>query len=456
MEHIHIKGAREHNLKNLDVTLPKNHLVVITGLSGSGKSSLAFDTLYAEGQRRYVESLSAYARQFLDLMEKPDVDAIEGLSPAISIEQKTTSHNPRSTVGTVTEIYDYLRVLFARMGKPYCPSCGRPIESQTVQQMVDASPGPARGREGLHPRPRGAGPEGRVPEALPGPPPGGVRARPGGRQGPGAGGQRRPGPLQGPLHRSRGGPPRHQGRRAEPPHRVRGAGPPEGRGAHDRPPPGQRRGPALLRAPLLPHLPDGPPRDGTPPLLLQQPARRLPRLLGARGQDGAGPGQDRPQPVPLHRPGGPGALARGGRILVPGDARGPGTRAGFLPEDAVGKAVRRGEARGPLRDQRQQDRLRREAGHEPVPVRARLRGGHPQPPPAVQGDQVGRVPGGDRVLHVQQPLPRLRGPAAEARGPLGEGGRVHHRRLHGPPRGTGRRRPWRASASPRGTGRSRG
>ncbi len=138
MDQIRIKGAREHNLKNLDVTLPKNRLVVITGLSGSGKSSLAFDTLYAEGQRRYVESLSAYARQFLDLMEKPDVDAIEGLSPAISIEQKSTSHNPRSTVGTVTEIYDYLRVMFARIGKPHCPSCSRPIESQTVQQMVDA------------------------------------------------------------------------------------------------------------------------------------------------------------------------------------------------------------------------------------------------------------------------------------------------------------------------------
>ena len=137
MDFIRIKGAREHNLKNLDVTLPKNRLVVITGLSGSGKSSLAFDTLYAEGQRRYVESLSAYARQFLDLMEKPDVDGIEGLSPAISIEQKSTSHNPRSTVGTVTEIYDYLRVLFARIGRPHCHSCGRPIESQTVQQIVD-------------------------------------------------------------------------------------------------------------------------------------------------------------------------------------------------------------------------------------------------------------------------------------------------------------------------------
>ncbi len=137
MEHIHIKGAREHNLKNLDLSLPRNQLVVITGLSGSGKSSLAFDTLYAEGQRRYVESLSAYARQFLDQMEKPDVDSIEGLSPAISIEQKTTSKNPRSTVATVTEIYDYLRLLFARTGKPTCVACGKAIASQTIQEMAD-------------------------------------------------------------------------------------------------------------------------------------------------------------------------------------------------------------------------------------------------------------------------------------------------------------------------------
>ncbi len=137
MEHIHIKGAREHNLKNLDLSLPRNQLVVITGLSGSGKSSLAFDTLYAEGQRRYVESLSAYARQFLDQMEKPDVDSIEGLSPAISIEQKTTSKNPRSTVATVTEIYDYLRLLYARTGRPTCVACGEPIASQTIQEMAD-------------------------------------------------------------------------------------------------------------------------------------------------------------------------------------------------------------------------------------------------------------------------------------------------------------------------------
>lgn len=136
-KYIEIKGAREHNLKNIDISIPKDKLTVITGLSGSGKSSLAFDTIYAEGQRRYVESLSAYARQFLELMKKPDVDSIEGLSPAISIEQKTTSHNPRSTVGTVTEIYDYMRLLWARAGTPYSPATGLPIESQTVSQMVD-------------------------------------------------------------------------------------------------------------------------------------------------------------------------------------------------------------------------------------------------------------------------------------------------------------------------------
>src|SRR6201987_1574018 len=134
---IRVRGAREHNLRNITVDIPRNKLVVITGLSGSGKSSLAFDTIYAEGQRRYVESLSAYARQFLEMMQKPDVDQIDGLSPAISIEQKNTSRNPRSTVGTVTEIYDYMRLLYARVGVPYSPATGLPIESQTVSQMVD-------------------------------------------------------------------------------------------------------------------------------------------------------------------------------------------------------------------------------------------------------------------------------------------------------------------------------
>src|SRR5579884_1914057 len=136
-ETIFVRGAREHNLKNVDLAIPRDALVVFTGISGSGKSSLAFDTIFAEGQRRYVESLSAYARQFLDKMEKPDVDHIDGLSPAISIDQKGATHNPRSTVGTVTEIYDYLRLLYARVGHPHCPKCGREIARQTVEQIVD-------------------------------------------------------------------------------------------------------------------------------------------------------------------------------------------------------------------------------------------------------------------------------------------------------------------------------
>ncbi len=137
IDHLIVRGAREHNLRNVDITLPRDSLVVFTGLSGSGKSSLAFDTIFAEGQRRYVESLSSYARQFLGQMDKPDVDFIEGLSPAVSIDQKSTSRNPRSTVGTITEIYDYLRLLFARIGHPHCPICGEPIAKQTPQQIVD-------------------------------------------------------------------------------------------------------------------------------------------------------------------------------------------------------------------------------------------------------------------------------------------------------------------------------
>ncbi len=136
-KNIVIKGAREHNLKNIDVTIPRDKMVVLTGLSGSGKSSLAFDTIYAEGQKKYVESLSSYARQFLGLMKKPDVQLIEGLSPAISIDQKTTNKNPRSTVGTVTEIYDYLRLMYARIGIPHCPVCGREITSQSIDSIIE-------------------------------------------------------------------------------------------------------------------------------------------------------------------------------------------------------------------------------------------------------------------------------------------------------------------------------
>ena len=157
-----IKGAREHNLKNVNLTLPREKFIVMTGLSGSGKSSLAFDTIYADGQRRYVESLSSYARMFLGRMDKPDVDEITGLSPAISIDQKTTSKNPRSTVGTVTEIYDYLRLLWARVGTPHCPKCGREIRQQTVDQIVDQ----VLTQQNPDPGARSARPEGRICQSI--------------------------------------------------------------------------------------------------------------------------------------------------------------------------------------------------------------------------------------------------------------------------------------------------
>ena len=161
-EYIKIRGANEHNLKNINVDIPRNELVVLTGMSGSGKSSLAFDTIYAEGQRRYMESLSSYARQFLGQMEKPNVESIEGLSPAISIDQKSTNRNPRSTVGTVTEIYDYFRLLYARIGIPHCPKCGREIAKQTVDQMVDQIMNMGEGTRDPVAGPRGQRPQGRA------------------------------------------------------------------------------------------------------------------------------------------------------------------------------------------------------------------------------------------------------------------------------------------------------
>ena len=160
--HISVRGARQHNLRDINVRIPRNTLTVVTGLSGSGKSSLAFDTIYAEGQRRYVETLSAYARQFLDQIERPDVDSIEGLSPAISIEQKTTSRSPRSTVGTITEIYDYLRLLYASVGTPHCPNCGRPISPPDRRPDRPAHPATGRRRASHRHGSRRPRPQGRV------------------------------------------------------------------------------------------------------------------------------------------------------------------------------------------------------------------------------------------------------------------------------------------------------
>src|SRR3954462_888584 len=166
ISHISVRGARQHNLQDINVRIPRNTLTVVTGLSGSGKSSLAFDTIYAEGQRRYVETLSAYARQFLDQIERPDVDSIEGLSPAISIEQKTTSRSPRSTVGTITEIYDYLRLLYASVGVPHCPNCGKSISRQSAEQIVERVLQLGTGERGTIMAPMGRGRKGELKDLL--------------------------------------------------------------------------------------------------------------------------------------------------------------------------------------------------------------------------------------------------------------------------------------------------
>ena len=278
MDNIVIRGAREHNLKNIDLTIPRDKLIVFTGLSGSGKSSLAFDTIYAEGQRRYVESLSSYARQFIGQMEKPEVDAIEGLSPAISIDQKSTSNNPRSTVGTVTEIYDYLRLLYARCGTPHCPKCGRVIEKQSIDTVVDRVMGlPAGTRiQLLAPCVRGKkGEHAKVLEGLR--KEGYVRARVDGEvydldEAPALDKQKKH-TIEAVIDRlvvKAGRFPPGQ----EPGHRLR-----SGRGRH----------PLLpeLRLPGLRHLLGG---AGAPGLLLQQSLRRLPHLHGPRRAVPRGPG----------------------------------------------------------------------------------------------------------------------------------------------------------------------
>ena len=299
-ESLVVRGAREHNLKNVGIELPRDKLIVFTGLSGSGKSSLAFDTIYAEGQRRYVESLSSYARQFLGQMDKPDVDFIEGLSPAISIDQKSASRNPRSTVGTITEVYDYLRLLYARIGVPHCPECGAQITRQTPQQIVDRILELPEGTRFQVLAPGGAGPQGHLRDApgRPGRP--GLRPGPDRRRGPRAHRQGRPGPLRAAHDRGGRRPPgRARGPRAAPhrlagdgaaPGRRRGRGPagaPRGR-RRGRPPRGRgglrRRHPDLLPAPGLPERPRLVRGAGPPQLLLQLALRRLRDLRRARHQ----------------------------------------------------------------------------------------------------------------------------------------------------------------------------
>ena len=299
---IDIRGARVHNLRDVDVRIPRNRLVVVTGLSGSGKSSLAFDTLYAEGQRRYVESLSAYARQFLEQVEKPDVDQIDGLSPAISIEQRTTGSNPRSTVGTVTEIYDYLRLLFANIGVPHCPSCGREITSQSVERIVETIMTEpevervnvlapiVRGRKGEFKKGAGRHPgtrtDARSDRWR------GVRRR-----------RRTPaGSAAEPLDRSRSGPARRASRRRAASHRVHRVRAEPGGRRRGRQHAGRRRS-AVLAAHGLRRLRDQRSRDDAAGLLLQLAARRMSRLPRAGRRGGLRSRADRARrfPHPVRR-----------------------------------------------------------------------------------------------------------------------------------------------------------
>ena len=386
-----VHGAREHNLKDITVRLPRNRLICITGLSGSGKSSLAFDTIYAEGQRRYVESLSAYARQFLQMMEKPDVDHIDGLSPAISIDQKTTSRNPRSTVGTVTEIYDYLRLLYARVGRPHCPICGKPIAGQCARR--DRRPGAeARGGDALHGqragRPR---PQGRVQGRLRGSDARGLHARQGRRRAVRPRGGRARARQEVQAHdRGRRRPARDARRPAAAPHAVdrdRGRARRRARGGRPR---RDRRAAALLRELRLPRPRRLAARAPAADLLLQRAARRLPALHRPRLAAGDRPGPARPRSVALDRR--RRARAVVGRRLV-GLLRGrdPGDRRPLRDRhvEAVGRADRGGAEPLPQRHRRREDLRPVPQPHgAAAPVHARLRRHRREPPAALPRDRL--------------------------------------------------------------------
>ena len=323
-----IKGAREHNLKNVSLTLPRDKFIVMTGLSGSGKSSLAFDTIYADGQRRYVESLSSYARMFLGRMDKPDVDEITGLSPAISIDQKTTSHNPRSTVGTVTEIYDYLRLLYARIGVPHCPVCGRVISQQSVDEMVDAVLKLERGPASrCWPRWSASA---RAPSRRSWTPPGGPAIpRQGGRQPLRPGRGDHPGKEHQAHRRGGGGPPGHPGRGAQPPGRQPGNGPqPDRRGGRSG---GDRRRDHDLQPELrLPGARRLDQRADPAAVLLQQPQGACDKCTGLGIFMKVDEDRIIPNPQPVHPAGG----HQGQRLVL---RRGLGER-DVLPRP--GQAVR--------------------------------------------------------------------------------------------------------------------
>ena len=445
-DEIVIHGAREHNLRNVTVRLPRGRLVCITGLSGSGKSSLAFDTLYAEGQRRYVESLSAYARQFLGQMDKPDVDSIEGLSPAISIDQKTTSRNPRSTVGTVTEVHDYLRLLFARIGRPHCPICGRPIAGQSAEQIVDqvlALPEGTRftvdaplvrGRKGEHRD---------VLESLRGE--GFTRVRVDGEtyllEDVPALDKKFKHDIAAVVDRlvikDDLRPAADRLDRDGAAHRRRAR-----RGAR-----GRRPGAHVLREVRLPRARRVARRARAADVLVQLAARRVPGLhrprRDARGRSRAG----RARSGALDPRGRAGALERGRLELLRAGARGDRRPLGGAARRAVGRALAR--ASGPVPERhRRRARLR----HVQEPLRAQalvhdgLRGRRREPPAPLPRDPVAAAEGAHRDVHVDAAVLDLRRRAPAAGGARGHGRRPQHR-LHLAPRGARGARPTSASSS---------
>ena len=427
-----VHGAREHNLKDITVRLPRNRLICITGLSGSGKSSLAFDTIYAEGQRRYVESLSAYARQFLQMMEKPDVDHIDGLSPAISIDQKTTSRNPRSTVGTVTEIYDYLRLLYARVGRPHCPICGKPIAGQSIDAIVDqvlrldegtrftVNAPLVRDRKGEHKDVF----EELIREGF-------TRAKVDGRE----------------VVLDDGIPELDKKFKHEidvvvdrlvmkPDLRLRLTQSIETAARARRGARGDRRcrrpGDALLAELRVSGSRRVAAGAAAAHLLVQLATRRVPALHGARLAAGDRPGPRRPRSVALDR-------RRRARALVGGRLDGflrggqPGDRRSLRNRhvEAVGRADRSGAELVPRRDTRRE-------GLRPVPqpdgaqapVHARIRRHRREPPAPVQGDGLVAAARADRGVHVVPSVPGVQGRATEARSARRHGRRPLDQRVH--------------------------
>ncbi len=418
-EKLIIRGAREHNLKDISLDLPRDSLIVFTGLSGSGKSSLAFDTIFAEGQRSYVESLSAYARQFLGQMDKPDVDFIEGLSPAVCIDQKSTCKNPRSTVGTITEVYDYLRLLYARAGRPHCPVCHSPIERQTPQQIVDRDDG-ARGG---HPVPgAGAGdprPQGRVRRAVPAAPDPGLLAGPGQRRDPPARGPAQARQAEEAHHRGGRRPARGQGVEQAAAHRLgRDRAQPRRRPGRLRPrrPAGEGPGPRaeVQRADGLPQRPPDRHRRARAALvLLQQPVRRLPGVQRPRHPHGGRPRAGRPRPAGDPGRGRDPAVEPGPRrrLLPAADGR-AGRRARLRPQHALGGPPRQGAEVDPRRPLDQGPR-----GH-PQPLRPRAR-------------LLGRVRGGPHLHRAPPPRGRVRHEPRAVRGVHARGARAPRARAAG-------------------------